>query len=114
MTRSEFIDCVYGWTGLKKFCSNKGCDYCDCIYDWEERDKRIDDNLDYYAWLRDWQSLRDNLNDIPDVGGWYYHADGDYWYIWKVADDDMFEALKKKVLEWGDTRNIWDEEKLEN
>lgn len=111
MTRAEFWDNITSWDELKEFCSDWECDYCDDIYDEDERDEKIGEDIDEYACDYSWDSLRDLLNDIPSGYDYYYRSSA---FSWEEADDEMFERYKSSVCEWADNGGVWDEEDEED
>ena len=107
MTRAEFLDNITDWSELKEFCSEWDCDCCDDIYDEDERDEKIGEDIDEYACDYSWDSLRDLLNDIPSGYDYYCRNSA---FSWEEADDEMFERYKSDVCDWADDGGVWDED----
>lgn len=111
MTRNEFLEEVNDYYDLKRFCWDYDCYECDDIYDTDQLDDYINEQLVEWAHdARNWQELYDRLNEI-DVGYDYYRIDG-YGDI-TVLDDFDFDGYKDSVLEWGDRNGVWDEDEEE-
>lgn len=108
MTRQEFLDDVYDFSGLMDFCYDNDCGICDDVYDDETKDAYINEHLSGMVDGADgWQSLYRALDDIP-TGYDYYRLD-DYGGFNGLGDDD-FEDYKSDVLEWMDDNEYWDED----
>lgn len=108
MTREEFVENVTCWYELIDFCYDYGCDYCEAIYDDEQKDDYFDEELVEMARnASSWQELQEDLSDIPTDYDFYIR---DNYGEWRGADDDDFDNYKEDVLSWGDDREIWDEE----
>lgn len=110
MTRQEFVDEITMWEELIDFCRDHNCHYCDDIFNDDEMDDCIHDNIVDAARTEYWRDLRDKLYDIPTGYDYYYHGDG--IFDWSGLDDADFMSYKDDVLEWGDIAGIWDEEVL--
>lgn len=112
MTREDFIENIQSWEDLISFCSDYGCDYCKDVYDDDQRDDYINEDLvDMARNSDDWRDLRNMLNDIPT--GYDYYIKDDYDEF-READNDDFEDYKSSVLEWGDDGDVWDEDEEED
>lgn len=108
MTKQEFIEEVNDFWVLKDFCAENEC--------WE-LDEIIDsDTLDDYVWedIRDWNdswiSLGEALCEISRGYDWY-RRDGilDYVYM----DNSDFIAYKDDVLDWAESRGVFDVEEAD-
>lgn len=108
MTRDEFINQITFWYELIDFCNDYGCDVCSGIYDDDQRNECIDDELVDMARHNTWEELRDILNN--------YDTGYDYWYKdeydgWVGLTDGDFDDYKDDVLSWADNSgDIWDED----
>lgn len=109
MTRQEFIDDITTWGDLFDFCSDEGCYICDGIYDSDDWNSCIDDEVYEIARNNTWRVVLSILQDYDDQSGYDYHARNDYGE-WHGLDDDDFDAYKDDVLEWGDNQDVWGEE----
>lgn len=111
MTRTEFIENVQNWWELLDFCNDEGCDICDDVYDDDSKDQYINETLvDTARNVDDWRDLLQTLSDIP-YGYDCYRLDGYCDFV--GLDDEDFESYKDDVLEWGDDRDIWEDEEEE-
>ena len=109
MIRSEFleIDC---WSDLKEFCYDYDCDILCDIYESDDLDSMVCDDIRSSTSNMYWNEIRDALHGIPDLDdGQYFRCDGVFDYE-SLDDESDFEHYKNKVLEWGDENEIWDEE----
>lgn len=87
MTRDEFLDGINSWYELREFCSDFGCDVCECIYSQNEMDEYIDSNLlDMARNAAGWEDLLSDLQDYP-TGYDYY-----------IRDDDGILLERTKVI----------------
>lgn len=108
MTRDEFIENVNGWSDLIDFCYDYDCNYCEDVYDDEQKDDYFNERLAEMAEnAGSWRELKYDLNDIPDDYDYYIR---DEYGDWEGADDDDFDEYKDDILRWADDREVWDEE----
>lgn len=110
MTRTEFFDTVTTWWDLKNFCSDEQCDFCDDIYDEEDRDGYINDCLMDWAQNDTWQELYSRLEDIP-TGYDFYRCDDSG--EWSGLDDGDFGRLRGEIADWMDENGYWDDDEEE-
>lgn len=107
MTREEFIENIQCWSELFEFCDDEGCDYCEDVYDDDQKDDYFDSDIVEMASNADgWRDLYRQLDDIPTGYDYYVRDDYDGW---RGADEDDFANYKNDVLNWGDNNDIWDE-----
>lgn len=107
MTRQGFINEITYWYDLMDFCSDQGCDYLDTVYDEDEKDEYLNENIVRMAEnVVDWSELRDFLESIPTGYDFYVRT---AYNEWKPLDNDTFDAYKLDVLDWGDINYIWDD-----
>lgn len=108
MTRDEFLDGINSWYELREFCSDFGCDVCECIYSQNEMDEYIDSNLlDMARNAAGWEDLLSDLQDYP-TGYDYYIRDDDGDFV-GVNESDFFD-YKDEALEWADDEGIFDDD----
>lgn len=109
MTRQQFLEEIDGWGELINFCYEEDCDLCDDVYDEDGKDSFYNDLLvDMASDADNWQDLSSRLNYIPEGDG-YYILDN-FGDDMRTADYDDFQEIKNQVLEWGDDREIWEED----
>lgn len=110
MTRQEFIDSINYWDELIEFCTDKGCDYCDDLYDEGQWDHCVED--DAYEIIRSgsWRDVLSTLQDYENLSGYEYYRK-DEWGDWYGLDNNDFDQYKDDILAWADDNGIWDEEK---
>lgn len=109
MTRQQFLEEIEEWGELIDFCYEEGCDLCDNIYDEDGKDNFYNDLLvDMASDADNWQDLSRRLSYIPEDDD-YYILD-EFYGDMRTADYDDFQEIKNQVLEWGDYREIWDED----
>lgn len=107
MTRQEFIEEVNSFGDLMCFCQDEHIDICDDIYDADYLNHII---LDCVRQMRDWESIRDFVKDIPP-GYCFYREDG---YGGYEDADYFFNDYKTDVMRYMDNNNAWDEEDEDN
>lgn len=111
MKRQEFIDDVRSFYDLIQFCNEYGYDgVCEDIFDDDERDELIEEDISDALQHCSWRAIRDNLNDIPTGHDWY-RRDGLLEYSVLYGAD--FESHKEVVLRLGDEDGIWEDEENE-
>ena len=107
MTRQEFIDTCYDFSELKNFCNEYNCYELDDVYDSDDRDYYIDEEL---ADSRDgWRDVRDWLRNIEDGDDWYQRNDYGEW----CGVDYLFEDFQQRVIDWCEENGIFDDEEEE-
>lgn len=112
MTREEFIDNITYWYELIVFCNDLDCDICSEVYDNDQRNAYIDNELVDLARNNSWEEMRDILNGY-DTGYEYWSRD-DYGE-WEGLSDVDFDEYKNDVLEWADNQgDVWDEEEADD
>lgn len=110
MTRAEFLENVNDFIDLREFCNDNGCDYCEYVYTYEERDDLINEDIDYYQRYESWREVFRYLEgiDMDSRADWWSNEDG-----WAALSDEDFERYKSDVLQWADQRGgIFDEEEV--
>ena len=112
MTRQEFIDYVTTWSDLLEFCYNENCYYCEDVYDSNQWNGCIDDEVGEIITNNNWREVLRILQEYDDLSGYDYYRKDDYGE-WHELDDDDFDAYKDDVLEWGDNNDIWEEDEEE-
>ena len=110
MTRNEFIDNITEWYELKDFCSDFDCDVCEDIYDDDDYDDCVEEDIRDAIADYGWRDIRDFLGNLP--GGYDYYRRNSTLDYDGLGDDD-FEEYKEDVLEWGDDFGVWEEEEEE-
>ncbi len=107
MTKTDFLDDIDTWSRLMDFCDEENCDICEDVYDKDEVDSKIDEDIIEELRYTPWQNIRDNLNNIPEGSEYYYRQDSlDY----SALDDIGFDNYKDRVVDWMDENESWDEE----
>ena len=107
MTRSEFLDNITEWYELKDFCNDFDCDVCEDIYDDDDYDDYVEEDIRDAIADYGWRDIRDFLGNLPS-GYDYYRRNSTLDYD-GLGDDD-FEDYKEDVLEWGDDYGVWEDE----
>ena len=110
MTRSEFLDNITEWYELKDFCNDFDCDVCEDIYDDDDYDDYVEEDIRDAIADYGWRDIRDFLGNLPS-GYDYYRRNSTLDYD-GLGDDD-FEDYKEDVLEWGDDYGVWEDEEEE-
>ena len=110
MTRSEFLDNITEWYELKDFCNDFDCDVCEDIYDDDDYDDCVEEDIRDAIADYGWRDIRDFLGNLPS-GYDYYRRNSTLDYD-GLGDDD-FEDYKEDVLEWGDDYGVWEDEEEE-
>ena len=111
MTRNEFIDNITEWYELKDFCNDFDCDVCEDIYDDDDYDDSVEEDIRDAIADYGWRDIRDFLGNLPS-GYYYYRRNSAFDY--DGLDNDDFEDYKEDVLEWGDDYGAWDDEEEED
>ena len=70
MTRSEFLDNITEWYELKDFCNDFDCDVCEDIYDDDDYDDCVEEDIRDAIADYGWRDIRDFLGNLP--GGYDY------------------------------------------
>ena len=112
MTVAEFDRDINDFYDLKDFCWEHNCSICENIYDDDQRDEYINNDIDYYSRNDGWRDLADYLYNLSQshYEFWEYdEGDGD----WYEADYDKFEDYKADVREWAVDREILTDEAAE-
>lgn len=109
MRRQDFYDEVTTWDELISFCNDYALDTCEDIYDRDELDSVLTDEIKNYITNHWWKDLRDVLNDIP-YDYEYYYREGDIKY--RYVDDELND-FQDYVVEEMDRRGFWDEDEEE-
>lgn len=112
MTRQEFIDNIQYWSELLEFCSDEDCNYCEDIYDSDQWNDSINEDVYEMARTSSWRTILDVLQGYDDLSGYDYYRRDDYGE-WHGLDEDDFSEYKYDVLGWGDDGEIWDEDEEE-
>lgn len=107
MTRSEFLDNITEWYELKDFCNDFDCDVCEDIYDDDDYDDCVEEDIRDAIADYGWRDIRDFLGNLP--GGYDYYRRNSTLDYDGLGDDD-FEDYKEDVLEWGDDCGVWEDE----
>lgn len=107
MTRSEFLDNITEWYELKDFCNDFDCDVCEDIYDDDDYDDCVEEDIRDAIANYGWRDIRDFLGNLP--GGYDYYRRNSTLDYDGLGDDD-FEDYKEDVLEWGDDCGVWEDE----
>ena len=108
MTRQDFLDIYDDFYELKNFCSEHGCYELDDVYDSDDRDYYINEEL---AENREgWRDVLCWLRNIDDGYNWYERNE---WGEWNGICDDEFEDYRDRVLDWCEENGIFDEEEEE-
>lgn len=110
MTRSEFLDNITEWYELKDFCNDFDCDVCEDIYDDDDYDDCVEEDIRDAIANYGWRDIRDFLWNLP--GGYDYYRRNSTLDYDGLGDDD-FEDYKEDVLEWGDDCGVWEDEEEE-
>ena len=110
MTRSEFLDNITEWYELKDFCNDFDCDVCEDIYDDDDYDDCVEEDIRDAIADYGWRDIRDFLGNLP--GGYDYYRRNSTLDYDGLGDDD-FEDYKEDVLEWGDDCGVWEDEEEE-
>lgn len=109
MTRQDFINDIECWYELIDFCNDEGCYECEDIYDSEQRDDFLNEEVENIARNETWQEMLETLQGFADGSGYDYYRKDNYGDFVGLDDDD-FDAYKSEVLDWGDRYDIWDDD----
>lgn len=109
MTRQDFINDIECWYELIDFCNDNGCYECEDIYDSEQRDDFLNEEIENIARNETWREMLETLQGFADESGYDYYRKDDYGDFVGLDDDD-FDAYKSEVLDWGDRYDIWDDD----
>lgn len=106
MNANDFLENVNDYYELKEFCSEVGCEYCDCILDNGGLDEEVDYALGEYIRDYSWDEIRDLLDEIP-IGYEWYRRDSSFDYV--GLDGSAFEDSKDEVYEWALNNGYFDD-----
>lgn len=109
MTRQDFINDIDLWHELIDFCNDNGCYECEDIYDSEQRDDFLNEEVENIARNETWREMLETLQGFADGSGYDYYIKDNYGDFVGLDDDD-FDAYKSEVLDWGDRYDIWDDD----
>lgn len=109
MTRQDFINDIECWYELIDFCNDEGCYECEDIYDSEQRDDFLNEEIEDIARNETWREMLETLQGFADGSGYDYYIKDNYGDFVGLDDDD-FDAYKSEVLDWGDRYDIWDDD----
>lgn len=109
MTRQDFINDIECWCELIDFCNDEGCYECEDIYDSEQRDDFLNEEVENIARNETWREMLETLQGFADGSGYDYYIKDNYGDFVGLDDDD-FDAYKSEVLDWGDRYDIWDDD----
>lgn len=109
MTRQDFINDIECWYELIDFCNDEGCYECEDIYDSEQRDDFLNEEVENIARNETWREMLETLQGFADGSGYDYYIKDNYGDFVGLDDND-FDAYKSEVLDWGDRYDIWDDD----
>ena len=112
MTRQEFINDIQYWSELLEFCYDEECYICDDVYDSDQWNNSIDENVSEMAGNDSWRDILATLQDYENISGYDYYRRNDYGE-WYALEDDDFDSYKDDVMEWMDNNDRWDEDEEE-
>ena len=112
MTRSEFIENVQGWDDLMEMATEHDCEPLYDIHSQDELDEVVCNAIREELRHSYWTDIRDWLQNI-DVYTEYF-LDRGYFEYENLNNDSDFEEYKSRVLQWGDSKEIWDPEEEED
>lgn len=108
MTRSEFISWNPTIGELIDFCNSNDIDALCDIYDEDERDDKIWEEINEFDGT--WSSLASYLDQIP-CGYDYYEKDDSMWFEYVGIENSDIPDLKNRIIEEADSLEIWDDER---
>ena len=106
--RSDFINNVTDWRDIIEFCVNNDLDIPTTLYDNDELNDYIEDNLEELARNYYWTEVLDVLQNIPQ-GLDFYIKEEDSFMEFSPARQSDFNLIKNEILEHMDDINGWDE-----
>lgn len=105
MTRDEFIEEMCSISALVDFCWSENIDgFVDYYRSSDSIDEYLDDMFSDMFSYRRWYDIRDWMNDVPEGYDWYDTEDDICGY-----NDDEYEDLKDRILEYLDDDGFFDE-----
>ena len=104
ITVSEFEENYkYDVGELREFCNENCMDHMDNVYDRDQYDEAIDNEIVELLYHRHWERVKEWLNDLPEsYNGNYYYNDGYDWF--SITDDDTdlwYDYVLEYALEHG-------------
>lgn len=106
--RSDFINNVTDWRDIIEFCVNNDLDIPTTLYDNDELNDYIEENLEELARNYYWTEVLEVLQNIPQ-GFDFYIKDEDSFMEFSPARQSDFNLIKNEILELMDDMNGWDE-----
>lgn len=106
--RSDFINNVTDWRDIIEFCVNNDLDIPTTLYDNDELNDYIEDNLEELARNYYWTEVLEVLQNIPQ-GCDFYIREEDSFMEFSPARQSDFNLIKNEILEHMDDINGWDE-----
>lgn len=110
--RLDFINNVTDWRDIIEFCVNNDLDFHTNIYNNDELNDYIEDNLEELARDYYWTEVLDVLQNIPQ-GLDFYIKEEDSFMEFSPARQSDFDLIKNEILEYMDDINGWDEDEQE-
>lgn len=109
MTRDEFERNVRDWDELKNFCWENNCDECDSVESSDSWNEWIEDNLVDWARNETWRDMLSILNRMDDNSGYDWYVWDDYESEYRPVDDSDFDDYYRRVFEWADENDVFDD-----
>lgn len=106
--RSDFINNVTDWRDIIEFCVNNDLDIPTTLYDNDELNDYIEENLEELARNYYWTEVLEVLQNIPQ-GFDFYIKEEDSFMEFSPARQSDFNLIKNEILELMDDMNGWDE-----
>lgn len=106
--RSDFINNVTDWRDIIEFCVNNDLDIPTTLYDNDELNDYIEENLEELARNYYWTEVLEVLQNIPQ-GFDFYIKEEDSLMEFSPARQSDFNLIKNEILEHMDDINGWDE-----
>ncbi len=110
MTRQEFLDDIYSWDDLKRFCFDEDCDIMDYVVLGDDLNEAVNDDVDEYHGEYAWDDLRDFLSGIRE-GYEAYCKESCFDYI--PLDESDFRIYKDEIFTWAVENDIFMDEEDE-
>ena len=111
--RLDFINNVTDWRDIIEFCVNNDLDFHTNIYNNDELNDYIEDNLEELARDYYWTEVLNILQDIPQ-GLDFYIKEEDSFMEFSPARQSDFDLIKNEILEYMDDVDGWDEDEQES
>lgn len=111
MTRREFDETICDFSDLKQFCYDHDYDILEDVIEDCDLGSFVEEDIRDALQDKYWYTVRDELNDIPTNGEWYFR-NGELDY--SVLDGTDFNNYLGDVRTWAEDNDVFDPDEDED